>query len=399
MKNLLPMLAAIAREKAAALRIGAEDVPEGSDQHAIGIGGIDQDRPDVPRFSEPHLGPRLASVRGPVDALARHDVVARIHLPRAGVQDRGVRGRERQGAHGGGGLVLHLGVPRPPRVRGLPDAPARATEVERVGRIGDAQRNSGPPRAIRPYEPPAQRLGGGGRERGGGRPRHRQGRRQDYCQRHVDRRSYVTSLTRPLTRFPYATFGSFAEKMGSPLTSATPPTFSLAAPLERHRVPPVFVENKPTDSSTDTVASRNGRLMPWRPPLGVTLETLRCPKKTTGTSCAAPNAWAEAAPGTRSPTRWSTESAGPSSSTSAPGRAASTYSQKRCVASSFREPLAPSTLNSPHPTRPNGPRSRRGGGRTRRRGGGGGPPPPAGAGKGRGEKGKHVARPPGGETP
>src|SRR2546426_10535275 len=103
MKNLLPMLAAIAREKDAALRIGAEDVPEGSDQHAIGIGGIDQDRPHGARFSGAPPGPRLAPPPGPVDAPPPPYVVARIPPPPARRQDRGGRWGARPGAHRRGG--------------------------------------------------------------------------------------------------------------------------------------------------------------------------------------------------------------------------------------------------------------------------------------------------------
>src|SRR5207249_12004497 len=70
----------------------------------------------------------------------------------------------------------------------------------------------------------------------------------------------------------YASFGSFAENTGSPSTSANPPTFSVAAALERHRVPPDLVDNSSTDSSAETVASSRGTASRTRPPLGFTLD-------------------------------------------------------------------------------------------------------------------------------
>src|SRR5207302_8106716 len=162
-----------------------------------------------------------------------------------------------------------------------------------------------------------------------------------------------------------ALLGSLAEKTGSPPTRASPPTFSLATALERHSVPPDLVDNSSTDNSADTVASTRGSVRPARLPLGFTLETLRWPKNTTGIPRSPPSACAAAEPSSVERVRRSTESAAPSSSTSMPVWAASTYSEKRRVANSCSEPFAFSAVKVTSPICQYGDRLSRGGSSTR----------------------------------
>ena len=202
-ERVLPVLSPVGGEIDAPLGVGTKHVPQGPDQHPIGIAGIDEDSPDMPRGGEPDLGPRLAAVRRAVHAFPCHDVVACVHLAGAGVKNRGIGWGDGEGADCCGRFVLQLWVPGAAGVRGLPDPTSRAAEVERVRGSGDPRGHGRPPRAIWPHEPPAQDVRAVAvrpRPPRPPRPPGEQGRGQRYCQRHVDRRSYVTSLTRLSTR-------------------------------------------------------------------------------------------------------------------------------------------------------------------------------------------------------
>ena len=93
-EDVLPVFPAVGREEDPALRVRAEHVTQRRDEHAIRIGGVYQDRTDVSRQAEPGVGPGLAPVGGAIDAVARHDVPARVYLPGAGVEDLGIGGRD-----------------------------------------------------------------------------------------------------------------------------------------------------------------------------------------------------------------------------------------------------------------------------------------------------------------
>src|SRR5438270_3795901 len=97
------------------------------------------------------------------------------------------------------------------------------------------------------------------------------------------------------------------------------------------------------------------------PPPACGFVTLRWPANTAPTSRCLPSSWAAAMPNSCSPTRFTSESAEPSSSTSVPGWAARISSENRSVANWCSEPLAFSTLNVTRPSRPYGLRSSRAG--------------------------------------
>src|SRR3989475_1196611 len=147
-------------------------------------------------------------------------------------------------------------------------------------------------------------------------------------------------------RCPYASLGFCAVNSGTPSTIASWPTFSVATELDRHRVPPVFVERSSTASVAVTVASTWGSVNPIRPPLGFTSDSFRRPRNTTGTP--------------RAPLSACVESAWENSCTSMPLCAASRYSSNRRVANSLSVPLAFSIEKVTRPTLPYGSRLRRG---------------------------------------
>ena len=91
---------------------------------------MDADPRDRLRLLQADVRPRLAGVGGLVDAVALDDVAAQLGLAHPGVDDVGIRRRDRDGADRRG-LDLLVGD-RPPRqaaVGRLPDAAAGRAEV------------------------------------------------------------------------------------------------------------------------------------------------------------------------------------------------------------------------------------------------------------------------------
>src|SRR2546427_2318583 len=166
--------------------------------------------------------------------------------------------------------------------------------------------------------------------------------RYRFC--HVAHMSCATRFTIRFTSGPYAVLGSRAAKFSSPPTSETCPTFWVAHALERHTVPPDSADRSRTARSTLIVASRCGVTSPAIPPPAVGFVTLRWPANTAATPRSLPSCCARAAS--------SSESIGPSSSTSIPGCAASISSAKRSVANWCSDPLAFSTVKVTSPSLP-----------------------------------------------
>src|SRR6266545_4543951 len=139
-------------------------------------------------------------------------------------------------------------------------------------------------------------------------------------------------------RWPYASFGSRAEKDGVLPMNDRPPTSSVDAELLRHMTPPLRVFTSHTDNSTVTDALSTGARPTVSPPRGFTFEILRWPKKANGQ------------PVVSAGEKTRLESADVNSRISIPVCAASTYSSKRCVANCFFLNVASSTENRNNPT-------------------------------------------------
>ena len=73
-----------------------------------------------------------AAIVGAEDAIAGADIVARRHLPGAGIDDVIIRRRDGNGADGRR-LLVEDGLPGAPGIHGLPDAAAGTAEVEGRG--------------------------------------------------------------------------------------------------------------------------------------------------------------------------------------------------------------------------------------------------------------------------
>ena len=155
-----PALAAVAGAEHAAFRVRSEQVPERRDQHDIRIARVDEDLADVARALEADVTPALAAVARAVDAVAGGDVVARVRLAGADVEDARIRRRNRERADGTGRLSVEDRRERVPRVDALPHAAAGGAEVERLGLVGNAGRRRRPAAAERPDEPPRERRSG-----------------------------------------------------------------------------------------------------------------------------------------------------------------------------------------------------------------------------------------------
>ena len=170
-QDVLPAPAAVRAAEDAALRVGAEEVPLGGGEHHVGVAGIDPQAADVAAGGEPARLPGPAAVARAIDAVASGDVPAGGDLAGAHVEDGGIAGSHRQGADGGGRLVLEQRIPGAPGVGGLPDAAVGRAEVEGVRLPRDSSGAGAPPAAQRADETPAQAgvvLRRHGHGRGGG---------------------------------------------------------------------------------------------------------------------------------------------------------------------------------------------------------------------------------------
>src|SRR5919106_5256493 len=79
-EDALPALAAVRGAEHAPLGIAPERMPHGSHVHSPAVARVDADARDRLRVLQPEVGPGLAAVGGPVDAVALDDVLAPLHL-------------------------------------------------------------------------------------------------------------------------------------------------------------------------------------------------------------------------------------------------------------------------------------------------------------------------------
>src|SRR3981081_3528668 len=96
---------------------------ERGDEQPVWVSRIDSDLRNLLRVAQAEVGPRLAGIRGLVDAVAHRQIWTRQPFPASDVDDVGIRQRDRHPAYRSGRLVVEDRIPRSPGVGGLPDAP------------------------------------------------------------------------------------------------------------------------------------------------------------------------------------------------------------------------------------------------------------------------------------
>src|SRR5206468_12754086 len=106
----------------------AEEVADRRDDDIVGIGRADPDPSDVAGVVKAEIGPRLAAVDALVDAAAGLDVVARLGLPAADIDDVWIGRGDGDGADGRAAALIEHGCPGVPGIVGAPDAAARRAE-------------------------------------------------------------------------------------------------------------------------------------------------------------------------------------------------------------------------------------------------------------------------------
>ncbi len=165
-EGLLPGLAAVDTLEDAAFGAGCAVLAERCDEDDVRVRWMDADLRDRLRVGEADVGPGLAGIRRPVDAVPRHDVAADAGLPHADEHQVGVGLGDRHRADRGA-LDLAVGHRQPvlAAVGRLPEAAAHRAEVrlERASfHTGD---RDGTAAAVRADTPPFK-----GVEHGTGRP-------------------------------------------------------------------------------------------------------------------------------------------------------------------------------------------------------------------------------------
>src|SRR5207302_5048438 len=109
-ENLLPGLAAVARAKNPAIRVGAVGVAERGDKYNIGIRRMNNDRTDVPGVFQADVSPGLPGVGGFVDTVSERDVAADAGFAGADIDDVVIRIRHVDVADGSDALIMQQRV-------------------------------------------------------------------------------------------------------------------------------------------------------------------------------------------------------------------------------------------------------------------------------------------------
>ena len=153
-EHALPGIAAVHRPEDAALLVRPEGVSERRDVDDVGILGVHPHGADLAALAQADVGPRLAAVGRLVDAVALSEVGPDAALPRAHVDDVGVRLCDADGAdrRRGEEAVGHV-APEGAAIVRLPHAADAGAEVEHlpVGRMpGDGHGPAAPERADAP---------------------------------------------------------------------------------------------------------------------------------------------------------------------------------------------------------------------------------------------------------
>ena len=148
-EHLLERAAAVGGAEHATLGVGTIRVAERSHEHAVGIDRVHRDRCNHLRVAQPEMQPRLALVRGLVEAVANCQVGADDAGARADVDDLGIRRRDGNGANRPGALAIEQRHPVGAVVGGAPDAAVVEAGVEGVGLAGHARDRARTPGARR----------------------------------------------------------------------------------------------------------------------------------------------------------------------------------------------------------------------------------------------------------
>src|SRR5437899_730409 len=138
-KNFFPVLAAIASAENAALRIFAVRMAESSDEHDIGIRGMDDDSADVTRVFQSNVIPCFAGIVRAIDAIAERDVTANAGFAGANIDDVGIGIGDGNGPNGGGALFLEEGIPGNATIHRFPNAACDSAKIISVGLAGHAR--------------------------------------------------------------------------------------------------------------------------------------------------------------------------------------------------------------------------------------------------------------------
>ena len=119
---------------------------------------VDGDIGNLLRVAETEMRPSAARVRGTIDPVADGQVRPLQALTARHVDDRGVRGRHRDGADRLGGRRIEQGLPRPPVIRGPPYPAVHGADQERLGLAGHTADGARSPPAERSDEAPMKAL-------------------------------------------------------------------------------------------------------------------------------------------------------------------------------------------------------------------------------------------------
>ena len=155
-QNFLPRSAAIRGLENAAVRIGSEHMPHGSNVHSVGIPGIDEDCAGRVRIAQAGILPRLAGIGGFVNAVARNNGVADVRFAGADVKNLWIGWRHRYRADAGAGPrqlaisdVFPFGT-----VGALPNAAAHCTGVKEIVVSRNTGHGDHSPADVRANTPP-----------------------------------------------------------------------------------------------------------------------------------------------------------------------------------------------------------------------------------------------------
>ena len=156
-EDFLPGGAAVLGAEHAAFGIAPVGMAEGGDVDEIGIGGADADARNGLRLGEADILPGAAGVGGLVDAVALHDVAAKLGFAHSDVDGVGVGRGDRDGAHGGA-MDLAIGdrAPGGAAVGSLPEAAPGGAEVVFIGARGAAGGSDGSSSARGPDATPLE---------------------------------------------------------------------------------------------------------------------------------------------------------------------------------------------------------------------------------------------------
>ena len=131
LENLFPAATAVERAEHTSLSSRAPQAPKGSDEHALGIGGIEHDFSDMPRINETLVRPRLACIDRLVHTVAETRALSIVGLAGADPNDLRVRRRNHNIANRGRRVLVEDGCPRRAVIDRFPQLTGRGSNVDR----------------------------------------------------------------------------------------------------------------------------------------------------------------------------------------------------------------------------------------------------------------------------